>query len=64
MPDAPKEYSPEYCNLMHMGVRNAVTDLKAIAKKLDNRVFLMMLAALGQAGSLIIALVVLFIKLG
>jgi hypothetical protein len=64
MTPAPRDYSPEYCDAKHSAVYDAITDIKRKLDKFDTRMWLMVLSALGQAGALIVGLIIAFVKFG
>jgi hypothetical protein len=64
MTPAPPTYTPEWHDEVNLGIHRRLGEIRDQVKKFDTRMFLMLMAALGQAGSLIVALVVVFVKFG
>jgi hypothetical protein len=64
MSPAPREYTPEWHDEVNLSIHNRLGEIRDQVKKFDGRQFTMLLAALGQAGTFIIGLIIAIIKFG
>ncbi len=64
MTPAPQEYTPEWHDEVNLSIHSRIGEIRDSIKKFDSRQFIMLMAALSQAGSIILALVVAYIKFG
>ncbi len=62
MSTAPLEYTPEWHDEVNLGIHSKLKDIKDSMAKFDTRQYLMLVAALGQAGTFVVGLVFAVIK--